>query len=155
MTKIRPNKNRFQVVLLEVLSVDTGSGQVLSDDSDVMKLLISITVESPNVQNRQTSLTTLAVLMNLSQTSRDLFRIWLHLANVSGEETDKLCEIISTALIQRHGLKNDADEILEKYPALNLNKSLLSLIRSKALKKKFKTLFFEALTQMASCDRQI
>jgi hypothetical protein len=80
-----------------------------------------------------------------------LFRVWLHCIPVDAESRDPICAEISGSLVRRSQAADDLESILRKHPELQLNDALLSLVRSKTLKKKFRSYFKASLIGMASC----
>jgi len=61
---------------------------------------------------------------------------------------EQICSEISSVLTKRRETKSQLEDVLAKYPGILLNESLLALIRSKVLKKKFKDYFLACLSGM-------
>jgi len=135
-----------QLILLEILSADSISGKEFIHDADVVKLMVSIGVESDDVKNFETAVKILASIFNFDPASTDMFRVWLYFAASDEDSKVKIGSEISSALMNR----NDAEfgQVVEKYSSVDLSETLLALIRWKVFKKKLKPFYFKALTGM-------
>ena len=140
----------LQLVLLEVVSADSNSGNELSRDAEVVRLLVSIGAETVDDKNFETAAKTVSSIFGLGQVFTDMMKVWLRAAASNEDDLGKICDEISSALMKQTELEADLSKVGEAHPAVQLNGPLLALIRSKILKKKFRTFYVEALSKMVT-----
>jgi hypothetical protein len=111
-------------------------------------MLINIGSDSNNVKNSLVAVQTLDSVFQFDAVASDLFRVWLHSVPAEAGSREQICSEISTQLSKRSGMENDVENVAAKYPSIFINESLMSLIRSKILKNKFKGYFTDCLKGM-------
>ena len=137
-----------QLILLEVVSTDSNSGNELSRDVDVVKLLVTIGAETAEDKNFETAAKTVGSIFGFGPVFTDMTKVWLRSAAAIEDDRAKICDEISSALMRQAELEVEVRKVVEAHPGVQLNGPLLGMVRSKMLKKKFRALYIEAISKM-------